>query len=108
MSPIVFQKIIGAYVKSLRKGIDELKPAGERGQTLRDKYQAEISYLEQYLPQLMDEAATKALVKKTVADLGVSEPKDTGRVMGAIMKDHKAEVDAQLVRKLVSEMLPGS
>jgi uncharacterized protein YqeY len=28
-----------------------------------------------------------------------------GKVMGAIMKDHKADVDGNLVRKLATELL---
>jgi len=34
-----------------------------------------------------------------------SGPKDMGKVMGAIMKEHKDDIDGNLVRKLVTEAL---
>ena len=99
----LYVKVIGSYVKSLQKAIDEMKGAG----AVADKYRAEIAYLQPYLPQALDEGATRALVQKTIADLGVTDAKQSGRVMGAIMKDHKDEVDAALVKRLVSEALGG-
>jgi hypothetical protein len=98
-------KVIGSYVKSLQKGIEELQGGGDRGAELRDKYQAEIAYLEQFLPKLLDEAATRAIVEATIAELGISDSKQSGRVMGAVMKAHKGELDPGLTRKLVDEAL---
>ncbi len=97
--------VIGAQVKSLKKGIAELEVAGDQGAALRAQYQTEIDYFQQFLPQLLDEAATATLVKAAIAESGASEPKDTGRVMGSIMKSHRGKVDAQIVKKLVGEAL---
>ena len=97
----LYVKVINSYVKSLQKAIDEMRGAGP----VVDKYRAEIVYLQPYLPQLLDEAATAELVKKTIAALGVTDPKQSGKVMGAIMKEHKDEVDAAVVKRLVGEAL---
>ena len=103
-----YQKIIASYVKQLRRGIEELGNAGgERGEALKQSYGAEITYLEQYLPRLLDEAATRAIVEETVAALGVSGTAQLGRVMGTIMKEHKGEVDPALVRKVLEDVLGG-
>jgi hypothetical protein len=56
-------------------------------------------------PQKLDEEATLALVLTTIAELGVDDPKQTGRVMGTIMKDHGKDVDGGLVSKLVAQQL---
>ena len=98
-------QVIGAYVKSLSKAIKELEAAGERSQALRDRYAAEIDYLQVYLPKLLGEEETAALVRQAIADLGVTDPKQAGRVMGVIMKAHRDDVDAALVRRLVDETL---
>lgn len=102
------RKIISTYVKSLAKAIHELLPAGNRSQDLRDKYAAEINYLEQYLPERLGEGETRALVASTLAELAVTDSKQAGRVIGAIMKGHKDEVDAALVRRIVEESLEKS
>ncbi len=99
------KKVIGSYVSSLTKAIQELLPAGERSQKLRDRYAAEISYLEQYLPKRLGEPQTRALVAEAITELGVTDPKQAGRVIGAVMKGRKGEVDAKLVRQLVEESL---
>jgi uncharacterized protein YqeY len=102
------RRIIASYVKSLQKGIEELEAAGDRGRTLRDQYSAEIAYLERYLPKLLGVEETRDLVRRKLADLGVTDAKRSGQVVGAILKEHKGEVDPALVRRLVEEALASS
>ncbi len=99
-----YQRIIASYVKSLEKSMVELAQGGERSKPLRDKYEAEVTYLKAYLPKQLSEAETKALVDKTIASLGAG-PGQAGKVMGAIMKDHKGQVDSALVKRLAEEAL---
>jgi hypothetical protein len=101
----LWRDVIGAYVKMLKKSIGELEKAGGQGDALRVRYQAEVTYLERYLPQSMSEAETLAVVQKVVAELGVSGKSNAGKVMGAIMKDHKGAVDPAVVRRLVEQVL---
>ena len=101
----LYQQVIGAYVKSLQKAIGEMESAGERSQAIRDKYTAEIAYLNRYMPKLMDEAETRALVKKTLAALGVTDVKQSGKVLGALLKEHKGQVDPALAKRLVEAEL---
>ena len=103
----LYQKVIASYVKQLRRGIEELGEGSGRAQELRDKYQAEIDYLGQFLPKLLDEGATGALVQEALVSSGVTDAKQAGRVVGGIMKTHKGEVDAAVVRRLVDEALGG-
>ena len=37
---------------------------------------------------------------------GAKSAKDLGRVMGAVMKAHKADIDGNLARRIASELLP--
>ena len=97
--------IIATYVKQMSKAIAEYRKAGERGADEVARLQYEVDFLTPFLPQKFDEAKTRQLVDATVADLGVSGSKNIGRVMGAIMKAHREDVDAALVRRLVGEAL---
>lgn len=66
---------------------------------------AELLVIEEFLPQLADEAQTLAWVKEAVASSGATAPNDLGRAMGALMKVHKGEVDGGLARKLLMQEL---
>ena len=98
---------IATYVKRMSKARGEYEALGERGQEQADKLTFEIDYLSAYLPQKLDEAATRALVDQTIADLGAADPKMIGRVIGAVMKSGE-EVDGALVARLVNEALASS
>lgn len=100
-----YQRVIGAYVKSLEKGIGELAAAGDRGRALCDKYAAEITYLRQYLPQLLGEEETRAIVAAAIAKLGAQGAKQAGAVVGAVMKEHKGQVDPAAVRRIAEQAL---
>lgn len=97
--------IVAKYVKQLEQGIDEL--GGDEDDANVAQMKAEVAFLAPFLPQLMDEAATERLVGETIEALGVTDPKMTGRVIGAVMKDHKGKVDAGLVARLVKARLAG-
>ena len=51
------------------------------------------------------EDAVRTAVTEAIAELGATDPKMAGRVVGAVMKKHKGVVEASLVKKLVSEQL---
>ncbi len=53
----------------------------------------EITVIERFLPQQMDEAAIKAAVEKAVANTGAASIKDMGKVMGALKKAHAGQMD---------------
>ncbi len=105
MTDDVVQEVVSAYVKQLKKALPEYERAGEAGEETARSFAFEIEYLSAFLPRLMDEDATRVIVKETLAALAVSDPKRVGQVMGAIMKAHKGEVDPGLVRRLVEEEL---
>lgn len=101
----LYRKVIQSYVGSLRKGIAELEAGGERSKELRQRYQREIDLFATWLPQLAGEDETRRLVKAALDELGVRDPKQSGRVMGHLMKSHRARLDASLTRRLVDEVL---
>ncbi|MEO0812273.1 MAG: GatB/YqeY domain-containing protein [Myxococcota bacterium] len=98
-------KVIKSYVGSLKKGIGELEQGGEKTVALREQYQWEIDLFSQWLPTLAGADETRTLVKAALAELGVTDAKQSGRVMGHLMKSHKDKLDAGLTKKILQEEL---
>ena len=97
--------VIARYAKQLTKALPDFEAAGEPGAATVAQYRFEIDYLQEFLPKMLDRGQTLALVKEAIAATGASDKTQLGRVMGAVMKDHREEVDAGLVRSLVEEAL---
>jgi len=57
------------------------------------------------LPEQMSEADVRAIVQKTITDMGVESMKDMGKVMGAAMQAVGGEADGSIVQKMVREEL---
>lgn len=74
---------------------------------LADGERAELALIEGYLPQLADEATTLGWVKEAIAASGATNARELGKAMGALMKAHKADVDAGLARTLLTRELGG-
>ena len=101
-----YRAVIGSYVKKMQKSLAEYEGLGERGQQMADKLRFEVDYLSQWLPSRLDDAATTALVDRTIDELGVAgDSSAAGRVIGSIMKDHTDEVDGAAVNRIVRERL---
>ena len=102
----IVQGVIESYSKRMQKSITEYEGYGERGADMADKLKFEVEYLSRWMPQRLDEAATRALIESKIAELGVAgDDKAAGRVTGMIMKEHKDDVDGALVNRLVRESL---
>ena len=61
---------------------------------------AELAVIEQWLPKLADEEQTRVWAQEAISAVGAD---NMGKVMGALMKDHKAELDGKLAQKVVKE-----
>lgn len=99
--------VIAAYRKSLLKALPEFEKAGARGEAQAAQLREEIAFCERFLPEGLDEAALRALVRERLAALGVTDPKQVGRVVGDVMKTHKGQVEAADVKRVAEALLAG-
>jgi len=99
--------VISAYRKQLLKAVEDFEKAGEKGAEQAAELKSEIAFCEKFLPKGLDEAALRTLVKERIAALGISDAKQTGRLIGDIMKTHKGQVEAGEVKKIAEELLKG-
>lgn len=72
---------------------------------LAEKERAEIAIIQDYLPRQLDEGEVRAIVEAKIAELELASKKDMGRLMKAVMADHKGTVDGKLVQRLAGELL---
>lgn len=101
----LYRQVIAAYVKKMEKARQEYVELGGRGQEMAEKLAFEVEYLSWWLPRKLDEEQTRALVRQTIAELGASDLKQAGKVMGHLMKSRKDDLDGALVNRLVREEL---
>jgi uncharacterized protein YqeY len=95
--------VLQGMVKQRRESI-ELYKQGNR-QDLVEQESAEIAVIERFLPQQMDEAATRAAIGTVIAAIGAAGIKDMGRTMAALKERHAGEMDFQKASALVKEAL---
>lgn len=72
---------------------------------LAEAEEGEMRVIDAYLPKVADEAQTRAWVKEAIAASGAKSSKEAGKVMGALMKAHKADVDAGLAKAILEAEL---
>jgi len=95
--------ILRRLEKQRGESIEAFESAGRTEQAETEK--GELAVIREFLPQLADEAATRQIVEAAIAGSGATSKKELGKVMGAVMKDHKGEVDGNLVRQVAGELL---
>jgi len=96
-------KLFRSEIKK-RKEAAGLYQQGGR-QELADKENKEIEIISRYLPPEMGEEAIKKKISEVIAKLGAAGPQDTGKVMGAVMKELSGQADGNKVGQLVKERL---
>ena len=63
---------------------------------------SELAVMEQWLPVVASEEQVREWVQEAIAEAGTD---NMGKVMGALMKNHKADVDGKMAQKIVKEEL---
>jgi len=96
-------RLIKKEINQRRDSIEQFK-AGNR-MDLATNEEAELAILQSYMPEMMSEEALEKIVKETVTELGVMDPKMMGKVMGAVMAKVKGQADGAMVRTVVQRVL---
>ena len=105
LSDEVCSVLLRRLEKQRRESIEAFERADrpEQAQAERD----ELGVIQEFLPSLADETQTLAWVQEAITATGANAAGDAGRVMGAVMKAHKGEVDGALARRMAGEILAG-
>jgi uncharacterized protein len=103
----VYRTTIASYVKKMGKALTEYEGYGDRGADASAKLRFEVDYLGRWLPKSLPEDEVAALVDAAVQELGATDMKAMGQVMGHVMKQHSG-LDGSMVSRLVRARLSGA
>lgn len=95
--------VLDKMVKQRRDSVTQYAAADREdlAQVERD----EITVLERYLPEKMDEAAIAAEIEAAITTSGATSPADMGKLMGVLKPALAGKADMGLVSKLVKQRL---
>ena len=95
--------LLKKMVKQRNDSCEAYKKAGRK--ELLDNEMSEIAIINEFLPkQLSDEEMKKICIEK-IKDVGASNIKDMGKVIGALKKDYSDVMDFSKVSQIIKENL---
>jgi uncharacterized protein YqeY len=96
-------KILQRMIKQRKESMSQFNNAGR--EELAEKEALEISILEEFMPQQMEEGEIRKIVTKAIETSGATNPQDMGKVMGMLKTEFQGNADMGLVSRIVKESL---
>jgi uncharacterized protein YqeY len=96
-------EVLVSLAKKRRDAIEQFT-AGNRPD-LAETELAELTVIEEYLPEPVSDEDVRAVVEDIVAKTGATSMKDIGKVMGQAMKALKGKADGTKVQEIVKSLL---
>jgi uncharacterized protein YqeY len=99
-------QVVNSLVKQRRDSVEQFRAGGRTD--LADREQAELEFLQRYLPPAADEAAIAQAIEAAIAETGATSPKDMGKVMKAVTAKLAGQtVDGRTLSEAVKKKLAG-
>jgi len=97
-------------LKLLQKLIKQRKEAADiyLGQNRNDLAEVEIiqaTFIEAYLPKMMDEDNLRNEIQTIISELGATDPKDFGKIMGAASRKFAGKADNKMMADIIRQIL---
>lgn len=96
-------KVIRRESKKRKDSIEQFKAANRAD--LVEPEEAELAYIETYLPAMMDKEEIKKVVAAKIAELNVTDKSQIGKLLGAVMKELSGKADGGDVKAIAEELL---
>ncbi len=103
LTDVEVEKILRKETRKITDSIDQYTKMGR--EDLLAKENAQLEILNKYLPKLLTEEEVRVVVKNKITELGITEMRDMGRIMGAVMAEVGSLTDGNTVKNIVSELL---
>jgi uncharacterized protein YqeY len=94
--------VIRRNVKQRKDSIDQFTTGGRAD--LAESEQAELVYLEAYLPQMMSKDEIRVIAEAKKAEMGITDKAKLGQFIGTLMKDLKGKADGGDVKEVVESL----
>jgi uncharacterized protein YqeY len=95
--------VLRQQVKRRADAIDQFK-SGNRPD-LVEREESQLRVLEKYVPASMSDEELSALVAQTIGDLGVTSPKDIGKLMPALIERAGGRADGRRLSAAAKDVL---
>lgn len=96
-------KILSTLVKQRQDSISQFRQG--RREDLVMKEEAELKFLQAFMPSQMDEAEIRKLVDWAVGETKATSQKDMGNVMKLLLPKIQGRADGKLVNQIVRERI---
>lgn len=94
--------VIKREVKRRKDAIEQFTAGGREDLAEDDKL--EVETLSKYLPAMMSMDAIKEIALAKQAELGMTDKSDSGKLMGAVMKETAGKADGADVKNVVESL----
>ncbi|MCU0847619.1 MAG: GatB/YqeY domain-containing protein [Spirochaetes bacterium] len=105
LSPEQMLEVTGRAAKRRKEAMEEFRK-GNRPD-LAEKEAGELAIIETYLPKQMTEEEIEKYIAEKITSMGQVSQKDTGKLMGELMKELKGKADGGIVKKILSAKVAG-
>ena len=96
--------ILTREAKKRNEAIESYKAAGAEDRAQKEAF--ELAIIQSFLPQPLSADEVRDMIKKIVADQGISSKKDFGKVMQALNPQIKGRFPGKDVKPLFDEIVP--
>ena len=96
-------KILQKLAKQGRESAEIFSQQGRAD--LADAEMAQVKVLEEYLPKQLSEAELESALRDIIAQLGVTSPREMGKVMGVATKQLAGKADGKAISATVKRLL---
>lgn len=96
-------EVIAKQAKQRRESIDQFRQ-GNRPDLIEQE-EAELAILESYLPAQLSDAEIEARARTVIMEMGITDMKGVGQVMGRLSKELKGVADGKRINAIVRTLL---
>ncbi len=98
--------LIATAAKQRRESIAQYQQAGRN--ELAEKESRELQVLLSYLPEPLSEQALREKVEAAIAEAGITEMKEMGRVMKVLVPALRGRAEGDAIRRMLQSCLQGN
>lgn len=96
-------QVLSSMIKQRKDSIEQFAKGGRTD--LVEKEEAELKFLQEFMPAQMSEEDIDALIKKTIEEAGAVSVKEMGKVMKILMPKLTGVADGKIVGEKVKAFL---
>lgn len=97
------EKILRKETKKIEDSIAQYTQM-ERDDLVKNE-KKDLDILQKYLPELMSEEKVREVVSAKIKELGATDMREMGKIMGSVMQELQGSADGNVVKKIVQEIL---